>query len=84
MKTFCNRNEIVNQNVPQDLFIIAHTSTMSGEIQTTYYATREGDMFMVSDWKGNRPEPLTMHMIWQLTGLTPAMVEGEYLSWLNR
>jgi len=73
-----------NPNVPEDTFLIAEVTTMSGEINTTYYATREGDMFSVGDWSVDRPHPVYMNQLWKLTGDTPNMIESQWQSYFRR
>lgn len=70
-----------NRNVPADVLLLAETEAMSGEIVTTYYADREGFLWKVIDWNGHRPEPVYLPELWRLTGLSPALLTGEWSSW---
>lgn len=69
-----------NPNVPEDTFLIAEVTTMSGEIVTTYYATKEGDTLSVTDWSGQKPQPVYMNQLWKLTGNTPNMLNAQWES----
>ena len=64
-----------NINVPKDVFLLAETSAMSGEVVTTYYATRDLYLYKVGDWKGDKPELVPLSVICRLTGDTERMVE---------
>ena len=66
-----------NQNVPRGSFLIAEVSTMSGEIKTTYYADREGNLFSVVDWKGCKPSQVYLFEVCRLTGDTERMIEAR-------
>ena len=75
MITMCHRSEIVNPNVPDTARIIAHWHTMSGEIAHTIYIDSDLYLWKVTDWKGDKPQPCTLHTVCTDTGLTPLMVE---------
>lgn len=66
-----------NRNVPRGSFLIAETSQMSGEIKTTYYANREGELFKVYDWKGSKPSPAYPFQVCRLTGDTINIIAGR-------
>ena len=57
-----------NRNVPANSFLIAETSQMSGEIITTYYATKDGSLWKVTDWKSDKPSPAYPFEVLRLTG----------------
>jgi hypothetical protein len=63
-----------NANVPKDVYLLAETSTMSGEIVTTYYATQDLELFAVVDWKGDKPLPVALFEICRVTGDTEQML----------
>lgn len=69
-----------NKNVPANSFLICETSAMSGEIVTTYYADKDGHLFKVTDWKGNKPVQAYLPELWKLTGDTPNMIFGRLTS----
>ena len=61
-------NNTANRNVPQDVFLIAETEAMSGEIHYTYYADKEGTTFVVADWSGDKPGTMAIEHIAYITG----------------
>ena len=63
-----------NMNVPTNAFLLAEVSTMSGEIVTTYYATEDGSLYKVTDWVGNKPQPISLKQACDITGDWPAMI----------
>jgi len=79
MRTFFEST--TNHNVPKDVFLIAEDSHMSGEIVTTFYADKEGNMWEVGDWKYDKPQPLTMSRLYKATMLSPKMVTCMYNRW---
>lgn len=75
MRTYPTRT--ANRNVPAGVFLIAEASTMSGEIVTTYYADKEGNLWGVKDWKGCRPYPVYPFQVCGLTGDTLNIIAGR-------
>lgn len=84
MKTLTTRDAISNPNVPRETFIIAAWETMSGEIGHALYATRQGDIYQVTDWTGDKPQPATQHQVYKLTGLPPAIINAAWETWKER
>lgn len=70
-----------NRNVPANVFIVAETEAMSGEIITTYYIDQEGALWYCEDWIKISPQPTTMHHLCQLTFDTEQMIESRWESW---
>jgi hypothetical protein len=70
-----------NRNVPADVFIVAETEAMSGEIVTTYYADLEGNIWQCGDWVIDKSRPATMHNLCKLTWDTEQMIAGRWQSW---
>lgn len=73
--------QTANQNVPNNVFLVAQTSAMSGEITTTYYIDLEGCSWKVTDWVTHKPEPAYAFELCRLTGLPWRMMEGMFYSW---
>jgi len=69
-----------NKNVPASVLLLAETSSMSGEIVTTYYIDRDGNMLKVADWKGDKPSPVFFNQLYKLIGDTPNMIEARWKS----
>jgi hypothetical protein len=95
MKTFVERNEIHNPNVPKETFVIAHWHTMSNEIGHTIYCDKTGSLWYVTDWKrvsirtpeGYLPQtarPMTLHAIYAMVDLSDIQVTRACLHWLDR
>jgi hypothetical protein len=74
---------VSNSNVPKDVYLVADESLTSGELHYTYYIDREGNMFMVADWKDSKPAPVTMHMLTKLTGDSEQMITARCESWFR-
>jgi len=72
-----------NRNVPRDSFLIAEWQTMSGEITYTVYATKAGDMFIVTDWVMDKPQPITTSEICRETLLSGNQVLWAWDSWVK-
>lgn len=71
-----------NRNVPADVFIVAETEAMSGEIRTTYYVDRWGNIWQCGDWiMDNKPHHATMHDLCRLTYDTEQMITSRWESW---
>jgi len=70
-----------NPNVPKESYLIAETERASGEIIETYYATREGNTYKVTDWSGHKPAPAYMNELCKLTGDTPGIIEARRASY---
>lgn len=82
MRTFPDGT--TNKNVPKDVFLIAETERMSGEIIETYYATEDGKTYGVTDWSGNKPHPAYMNELCRLTGDTEQMLELRYRNYFQK
>ena len=67
-----------NPNVPEDTFLIAEVTTMSGEIVETYYVTREGYPYKVTDWSGHKPQTVYQSELCKITGDTGNMIVHRY------
>lgn len=72
---------VANKNVPMDVYLIADISQMSGEIHTTYYINRNGEMFKVKDWVMCKPEKSTLSELCKLTGDSEMMINNRWSSY---
>ena len=72
---------ISNSNVPENVYLIADLVYTSGENHDTYYINQYGSIFMVGDWKGDSPFPVSMHRLTEITGDTEQMIESRYKSY---
>lgn len=79
MKLYPERT--ANRNVPADVFIVAEIENMSGEIVTTYYIDREGNIWQCGDWVMDKSHPATMHNLCKLAWDTEQMIERHWKSW---
>jgi len=61
---------VANCKVPKGVFIVAHVSTMSGEICTDYFIREDLQPFKVEDWSVSRPHPVNLFEMCELTGET--------------
>lgn len=73
--------ETSNRNVPKNVFLVAESVSMSGEIVLTYYIGRDGLFYLVYDWVGDRPHYATMHDLCRVTGDIERMVRLRYEQW---
>lgn len=73
-----------NRNVPKDVFLIAETSSMSGEIKTTYYADSDFFAWKVGDWVGDKPQRAFMSELCRLTGDTVNMVVARVQQYFRK
>jgi len=64
----------LNTNIPDDVLILHIKSTMSGEIRTTYFVDKNGNLFACGDWADDKPYPITQHELYKQTGLTPFII----------
>lgn len=69
-----------NRNVPADVYLIAELAV--GECNYTYYADKNGDLWKVGDWKGDKPQSAYLNDVCRLTGDCEFMVEGRVSSWI--
>jgi hypothetical protein len=77
----CYPQNTANNNVPDNVFLIAETSQMSGEIITTYYIDLRGNIFKVGDWSIDKPQPAYPFEICRLTGDTYKMINFRWNLW---
>jgi len=73
--------QTANQNVPDNVFLVYQSNSMSGEITTTYYMDLEGNCWQVTDWKGHHAFVIHRFEMCRLVGLGWRMIEGMYYSW---
>lgn len=71
----------INGNVPENVMLVFESSTTSGEIITTGYIDADGNMYKVSDWKGDKPQPLTISEVCRTTLDSEQMLEMRWESW---
>jgi hypothetical protein len=74
---------VSNQYVPKDVYLVADESLTSGELHYTYFIDRQGNIFMVADWKGSKPAPVSMHKLTELTGDSEQMITARCESWFR-
>lgn len=87
METRLYPQSVANNNVPDDVYLIADVSLMDGEIHQTYYINRDGGMFEVSDWKGHKPVSVAMYKLTRITGDTEQMIYhrwNSYFYWKDK
>ncbi len=81
---YCYPTETSNRNVPKDVFLVAESVSMSGEIVQTYYIDRNGFYHFVYDWVGDRSYYTTMHDLCRATGDIERMVRARYELWKEK
>ena len=74
---------MVNYNVPRDALILAERSVGSGELVTTYYATPDGELYKVADWKWSRPVPTNPLEVCALCGDSFTTLQARIRLWLR-
>lgn len=67
---------VANQNVPEDVLILADVSSVSGEIHDTYYMDADGGLWVVCDWVGHKPRPAYKSQVLRLTGVPELVLNG--------
>jgi hypothetical protein len=77
----CYPESTSNRNVPLNVFLVAETEAMSGEVHTTYYIDASGTMLKVSDWTSSKAQPVRMFELCRLTLDTERMIEARYKQW---
>lgn len=79
------KNKTCNKNVPENAFLFFETESCSGEIHTSYFADRDGNMFKVIDWVDNKPQPITMSILasfaWINYGISDVTLERAFMAW---
>jgi len=64
-----------------NVFTVARVTVMSGEIVITYYITTSAEIFKITDWTGDKPEPSTLSALCRITGDTENMIRSRYQQW---
>lgn len=74
-------NATANPNVPANVLVLYESSAMSGEITTTHYVDANGCMWVVGDWKIDKPAPQTLSEICRASGLWESVILASWKSW---
>jgi len=70
-----------NRNVPADVFLVAETEAMSGEIVTTYYIDCLLCLWSVADWVMCKPQSAKFSQLLVITGETKAQILSKWQAW---